>query len=150
MSDPGDRGGLTFDWTRQRGTHRRLGVFVLLSASVHAFGFYLFQVVYPQPERFSPVPARVTRLVSDEPAVRGVLRGVEDRVVYFDTGLRETAPAGGLGDLTLPYVPSYAGYLPKLRKPPVDLEDAEVGMVPLELPDDLKAVGKSGEEGEER
>ncbi|MEM7144789.1 MAG: hypothetical protein AAF591_06615 [Verrucomicrobiota bacterium] len=138
----GSRGLLTFDWSRHRVTHWRLGVFILLSLGIHGIAFYLFQVVYPQPERFSPVPARVTMLMSDDPAVRGVLRGVEDRVIYFDAGTRETALGGSLEGLSLKYEPSYLGYRPKIRKPLLGGSEGEgLGMIPLELPEALRGGG---------
>jgi hypothetical protein len=156
MMEEGGAGGraggearvLTFDWSRQRASHWRLGVFIFLSVGIHGFAFYLFQVVYPQPERFAAVPERVTLLLSDDSSVRGVLRAVEDRVVYFDTGTRETAPVPTSQWLSLPYEPSYAGYRPKIRKLPEAREEAGQGVIePLELPEALRGESGAGSIG---
>jgi hypothetical protein len=148
----GEARALTFDWSRQKASHWRLGIFVFISIGVHGFAFYLFQVVYPQPERFTAVPARVTLLMSDDSAVRGVLRAVEDRVVYFDTGTRETAPESNSQWLTLPYEPSYVGYRPRIRRLPDEDGKGRLGpLEPLELPEGLRGVDGLGPgEGSER
>lgn len=144
---PGEGTGhraLTFDWSRQKVSHWRLSVFVFLSIGIHGFAFYLFQVVYPQPERFTQVPARVTLLVSDDPAIRGVLRAVEDRVVYFDAGTRETVAEPSSQWLTLPYEPSFAGYRPKIRRLPESRASGrEAPMEPLALPEGMRGAGEA-------
>ena len=41
--------------------------------------FYLFQVVYPQPQRFTPVPQRLLMLNQSDPAARALMQKVLDQ-----------------------------------------------------------------------
>ncbi|MFV1993891.1 MAG: hypothetical protein ACC661_00530 [Verrucomicrobiales bacterium] len=63
------------------------------------------------------MPARITLLSVSDPRTRGMLRELEDRVVYYDSSTRDWIVEKGIEDLAVAYRPSYAGYDPALRKP---------------------------------
>jgi len=79
--------------------------FTLLSACVHAFGFYIFQIIYPPAARVSPPPVQVGLLVPGTPEADAILRWIdsEDPALAAEPG---HAPIPGL--MSLPYIPSYA------------------------------------------
>jgi hypothetical protein len=70
---------LTLHWKKQPVTKARgLAVWLLVVFLGLAACFYLFQVVYPQAQRFTPVPQHVVALNSADPAVREVLNRMHD------------------------------------------------------------------------
>lgn len=79
--------------------------FILLSALVHLFGFYLFQTVYPPSAHISPPPAQVSYLAPGTPEADALLRWVDS----MDSALVARPQKAAIPNLlTLPYVPSYA------------------------------------------
>lgn len=95
-----------------------MGLFLFCSFVLHAFCFYLFQVVYPPSERFTPNPARITFLSGNDSNSRAKLTSLEDRVVYFDSSGSDSAARVRIEDYTVAFKPSFAGYAPKLRELP--------------------------------
>jgi hypothetical protein len=79
--------------------------FILLSACVHAFGFFLFQTIYPASGRVGPPPVQVGLLAPGTPESDAILRWVnsEDPALAAQPG---KAPIPNLMDL--PYIPSYS------------------------------------------
>jgi hypothetical protein len=79
--------------------------FILLSACVHAFGFFIFQILYPPASRAGPPPVQVGLLVPGTPEADTILRWIDSE----DPALAaEPGHASIPGLLSLPYIPSYA------------------------------------------
>lgn len=78
--------------------------FILLSACLHAFGFYIFQTIYPPAAHVGPPPVQVGLLVPGTPEADAILRWIdsEDPALAAQPG---RAPIPGL--TSLPYTPSY-------------------------------------------
>lgn len=79
--------------------------FVLLSAFLHLFGFYVFQTVYPPAGHVAPPPPQVSLLTPGTPEADALLRWVDAADPALIAQPRR-APIPGLQEL--PYVPSYA------------------------------------------
>jgi len=79
--------------------------FILLSACVHAFGFYIFQTIYPPAAHVGPPPVQVGLLTPGTPEADAILRWInsEDPALAAEPS---KAPVPGL--MSLPYIPSYS------------------------------------------
>jgi hypothetical protein len=79
--------------------------FILLSACVHAFGFYLFQAIYPPAARVGAPPAQVGLLTPGTPEADAILRWINS-----ESPARAVEPARAAipGLMSLPYIPSYS------------------------------------------
>jgi len=79
--------------------------FILLSACVHAFGFYLFQALYPPAAHVGAPPVQVGLLTPGTPEADAILRWInsENPARAVEPG-RAAIP----GLLSLPYIPSYS------------------------------------------
>jgi len=79
--------------------------FILLSAGVHVFGFYIFQTIYPPEGHVGPPPVQVGLLTPGTPEADAILRWIdsEDPALAAEPG---NVPVPGL--MSLPYKPSYA------------------------------------------
>jgi hypothetical protein len=78
--------------------------FLFLSLLLHAFGFYIFQTVYPPAAHVGPPPLQVGLLTPGTPEADAILRWIDSE----DPALAAQparAPIPGLD--SLPYVPSY-------------------------------------------
>ena len=78
--------------------------FILLSACVHAFGFFMFQTIYPPAAHIGPPPVQIGFLAPGTPEADSILRWIdsEDPALAAEPG---KAPVPGL--MSLPYIPSY-------------------------------------------
>ncbi len=99
------RGGLTFEWPLRGKISPYLPTFFFLSLLLHAFGFYVFQVVYPTHVSIAPPPAVVSFLTPNTPENIALLQWViaEDPAVV--AAPHEVLPTHLL---ELPYKPSFA------------------------------------------
>ena len=70
---------LGFDWRTPVRQHRGLMFWMLVTCFAMAGFFYLFQVVYPQPQRFTPVPQRLLMLNQSDPTARALMQKVLDQ-----------------------------------------------------------------------
>jgi len=79
--------------------------FILVSACIHAFGFYLFQSIYPPAAHVGPPPVQVGLLTPGTPEADAILRWIdsEDPALAAEPG---HVPVPGL--MNLPYIPSYS------------------------------------------
>lgn len=70
---------LTFGWQQVsgRGWHLTFWLFIVL-LGLTCF-FYLFQVIYPQSQRYTPVPQQIVFLNTADPTSRDILNKVRDR-----------------------------------------------------------------------
>ena len=91
--------------------------FILLSACVHAFGFYIFQTIYPAAAHIAPPPVQVGLLTPGTPEADAILRWIdlEDPALAAEPG---KAPIPALTNL--PYIPSYTTVhaRPNMAAPP--------------------------------
>ena len=81
--------------------------FILLSACVHAFGFFIFQTIYPAAARMAPPPAQVGFLAPGTPEADAILRWIDSEDPALAAVPRKAPPVPDL--MTLPYIPSYSG-----------------------------------------
>lgn len=107
--------GLSFDWKRRSWLSFRLVLLIFLSILAHAFCFYLFQVVDPPSERFTPATARIMLLSPNDSRSREMLREVDDRVVYFDSSNRGPVRENSVRNFAVAFRPSFADYDLKLE-----------------------------------
>lgn len=100
---------LLFAWGKRPRLIVHFGFFLLGSFLVHALGFYLFQVKYPDAAILAPTPDRVTLLDETRPAVNGLLREVGDRLVYVSPASSGAGSRAELKDFSVRFEPSFAG-----------------------------------------
>src|SRR5712671_3993673 len=109
---------LVFRWERPGRGKWTLSGFLLGSLFLHAFGFYLFQIVYPPAVALLPPPGRVSLISPDTDEGRQVLRWLEAE----DPALASTTqPAPDTKALVLPtiqHAPSYLARQPALKDLP--------------------------------
>src|SRR5439155_9695275 len=92
--------------------------FISASAILHAFCFYLFQIVYPPSVALLPPPARVALITPDSDATRSLLRWVdaEDPALASATHRPPEARLRALPKIQ--HIPSYLVEEPKLKPIP--------------------------------
>ena len=109
---------LIFGWEKPGRGKWTLGGFLLASFVMHAFGFYLFQIVYPPAVALLPPPGRVSLIAPNSDEGRQLLRWIEAE----DPAIASTTlPAPDAKALVLPtiqHAPSYLGRQPALRDLP--------------------------------
>jgi len=79
--------------------------FILLSACLHAFGFFIFQTIYPAAARMAPPPAQVGLLTPGTPEADAILRWIDSEDPALAARPSKAQPSPALTDL--PYIPSY-------------------------------------------
>jgi len=79
--------------------------FILVSAALHAFGFFVFQTIYPASAPIVPPPVQIGLLTPGTPEADAILRWIDSKDPY-----RIAQPARAPIPLlmSLPYTPSYA------------------------------------------
>jgi hypothetical protein len=111
-------GDLVFGWEKPGRGKWTLSGFLLGSLAVHAFGFYLFQIVYPPAVALLPPPGRVSLIAPNSDEGRQLLRWIEAE----DPALASTTlPAPDAKELVMPtiqHAPSYLGRQPALKDLP--------------------------------
>jgi hypothetical protein len=113
------KGQFSFEWKREAPISWRLIFFLGISFTAHAFCFYLFQVVYPPSERFSPSPSRITFLSPNDAASQAMLWEIEDRVVFIRSAEGESVSRNPLNDIGIEFRPSFAEHELKLKRMPL-------------------------------
>jgi len=108
-------GGLLFHWERPRRRQWAIAGFLVLSAALHALGFYIFQVVYPPPIALLPPPAQVTVIAPTSHEARTFLNWLdaEDPALASQTQRPTDARAFQLPRLA--HIPSYVAVKPRLK-----------------------------------
>ncbi len=125
--EPPGHDGLTFAWSSRRQVVAHLGLFLAISAGVHFFGFYLFQVVYPVTARVEPVPSRVRLLDPALPEVSALMRQIDDRLVFLRPASAGSEARVRLADHAVPFRPSFADGDLGLRRVPLAAEGEGFG-----------------------
>ena len=113
-----DTEGLVFDWKRP--SHRGAGLtlwFLLTVAGMGGF-FYLFKVIYPQSQRFTPVPQQVFVLNPTEPAHQALMHRVRDRDYLVLPGGDDTAREIQLDEHAPVFHPSFEKHVFQLQDLP--------------------------------
>ena len=95
---------LVFRWP-ERIVSLLLPALFVVSVTLHALAFYVFQVVYPPAVAIVPPPAQVTLLTPDTREGAALLRWVQAQDPATAARTEEITPAG-LGEIL--YTPSYA------------------------------------------
>ena len=109
------RGTLLFHWERPRRRQLAIAGFLLLSAVVHALGFYIFQVVYPPPIALLPPPAQVSLIAATTPEASTFLNWLDAEDPALAAQTQRPADARGFQLPKLAHVPSYVTVKPKLK-----------------------------------
>jgi hypothetical protein len=112
--------GLLFHWGPPRRRARALALFIGASLLVHAFCFYLFQIVYPPSVVLVPPPARVSLISGRTEDGRALLRWLDAE----DPALLSSTIRPRPRELPrVEHVPSYMNERITLRQlPPLDVD----------------------------
>lgn len=109
---------LTFHWSLSTLRERGLLFWGFIVALGLAAFFYLFQVVYPQSQRFTPVPQQVVMLNPAEPAARGLMNKVQDRDFLIVPATTAAASGVTLEARVPVFHPSFEGHKLDLKDLP--------------------------------
>jgi|GEM_PF-609929 len=142
---------LIFDWGRLKGGGSRL-IFAILAvlAGITLF-FYLFKVVYPESERFTPVPHQVLALNAADPANRAIMNKVRDVDYLILSQNKEMEDSASLSGMAPVFHPSFEGHQltlqdlphrPFVPQPPRLMDSDEPVLPPLDL-SELKGESRS-------
>ncbi|MBV9008058.1 MAG: energy transducer TonB [Verrucomicrobia bacterium] len=127
---------LLFEWPAHHRRYRALLLFLVASVLLHAFCFYIFQVVYPTTVALLPAPARITVISPDAPDSMALLRWVEAQDPALASATQRPTDYRPLPLPELKHLPSYAKHEPALRTLPEARPDwsipssAAIGSVP--------------------
>jgi len=109
---------LVFGWEKPGRGKWTLGGFLFLSLVAHAFGFYLFQIVYPPAVALLPPPGRVSLIAPDSDESRQLLRWIEAEDPALTSTTQLSPDARALALPTIQHAPSYLGRQPVLKDLP--------------------------------
>jgi len=109
---------LVFGWEKPGGGKWTLGGFLLASLVAHAFGFYLFQIVYPPAVALLPPPGRVSLIAPNSDEGQQLLRWVEAEDPALASTTLPAPDAKALVMPTIQHAPSYLGRQPALKELP--------------------------------
>jgi outer membrane biosynthesis protein TonB len=109
---------LVFRWEKPGRGKWTLSGFLLGSLAIHAFGFYLFQIVYPPAIALLPPPGRVSLIAPNSDEGRQLLRWIEAEDPALASTTLPAPDAKGLVMPTIQHAPSYLGRQPALKDLP--------------------------------
>lgn len=118
---------LVFGWEKPGGGKWTLSGFLLASLVAHAFGFYLFQIVYPPAVALLPPPGRVSLIAPNSDEGRQLLRWIEAEDPALASTTLPPPDAKALVMPTIQHAPSYLGRQPALK-------DLPAAPAPLRIP----------------
>jgi len=107
-----------FDWSPPRGRKLSLISFIAASVALHAFCFYVFQIIYPPTVALLPPPARVNLITSDTEDGRVLLRWVESEDPALSSTTQRAPDATAFEPPVPAHVPSYFDRQPALKEAP--------------------------------
>ncbi len=119
-----------FSWKKDHRSSWHLFLFILFSTLVHGSGFYLFQVVYPEPVRVEPTPDFVTILDFANPSVRSTIQKAKDRTIFLHAPSETADVRVRLNDHAVRLIPSFTKVRPVFL-PPRDKRN----LIPLPIKD---------------
>ena len=105
-----------FSWIPERNTTRTLLAFAVFSVMIHFLGFYLFQVVYPEPVRPDLKPDSITLLDPRKPGIKAFLERNYDQTVFLEPASVNSVSRVRLSDHAIRFVPSFAESKPTLKR----------------------------------
>ena len=109
---------LIFGWEKPGRGKWTLTGFLLASLGMHAFGFYLFQIVYPPAVALLPPPGRVSLVAPDTDEGRQILRWLEAEDPALASTTQPAPDAKALVLPTIQHAPSYLARQPVLKELP--------------------------------
>lgn len=109
---------LVFGWEKPGRGKWTLGGFLLASLGLHAFGFYLFQIVYPPAVTLLPPPGRISLITPDSDEGRQLLGWIEAEDPALASNTQAPPDAKALSLPTIQHAPSYLGRQPLLKDLP--------------------------------
>ena len=109
---------LVFGWEKPGRGKWTLSGFLLASLGLHAFGFYLFQIVYPPAVALLPPPGRVSLIAPNSDDGRQLLRWIEAEDPALASTTQAPPDAKALTLPTIQHAPSYLGRQPLLKELP--------------------------------
>jgi hypothetical protein len=109
---------LIFGWEKPGRGKWTLSGFLLGSLAVHAFGFYLFQIVYPPAVALLPPPGRISLIAPNSDENRQLLRWIEAEDPALASTTLPPPDAKALVMPTIQHAPSYLGRQPALKDLP--------------------------------
>ena len=109
---------LVFRWEKPGGGKWTLAGFLFGSLALHAFGFYLFQIIYPPAVALLPPPGRVSLIAPTTDEARLLLRWVEAEDPALASTTQALPETKALVLPTIQHAPSYLGHQPRLRDLP--------------------------------
>lgn len=109
---------LVFGWEKPGRGKWTLSGFLLGSLALHAFGFYLFQIVYPPAVALLPPPGRVSLIAPNSDESRQLLRWIEAEDPALASTTLPPPDAKALVMPTIQHAPSYLGRQPALKDLP--------------------------------
>ncbi len=109
-----------FYWKKSNRSTWNLVLFILFSTLIHGSGFYLFQVVYPQPVRIEPTPDHITILDFSNPAVRSTIQRAKDRTVFLHPPSENSNVRVKLSDHAVRLTPFFTKTEPTFLPPKIE------------------------------
>jgi hypothetical protein len=119
----------TFDWQKPERRSRGLAFWMFVTLLGLAGFFYLFQVVYPQAQRFTPVPHHVVVLSPADPAARELMNKVQDLDFMILPPPAERVGSANLEEHAPVFHPTFEGHKLQLQ----DLPQKTVTVPPARL-----------------
>ena len=111
-------GGLLYAWERPRQRRFAIAAFLLASAALHAFCFYLFQIVYPPAISLLPPPAQVSVIAPTSSEARSFLNWLNAEDPALASQTQRPADARAFQLPKVEHVPSYLAIPPTLKELP--------------------------------
>jgi len=109
---------LVFGWENPGRGKWTIAGFLFASLVLHAFGFYLFQIVYPPAVALLPPPGRVSLIAPNTDEGRQLLRWLEAEDPALASTTQAPPDAKALVMPTIQHAPSYLGRQPALKDLP--------------------------------
>jgi hypothetical protein len=109
---------LVFRWEKPGRGKWTLTGFLFGSFALHAFGFYLFQIVYPPAVSLLPPPGRVSLIAPETDEGRQLLRWLEAEDPALASTTQPAPDAKALVLPTIQHAPSYLARQPALKDLP--------------------------------
>jgi hypothetical protein len=109
---------LLFNWAPPRSRKLAIAAFLGASLLLHAFCFYLFQIVYTPAVVLLPPPARVTLLTANSEEGRNLLRWVDAEDPALASATLRPPDAKQRPLPRVQHIPSYIAEEPKLKHAP--------------------------------
>ncbi|MDQ6911820.1 MAG: hypothetical protein M3128_02980 [Verrucomicrobiota bacterium] len=115
-----------FDWSTPRSRKFSLISFIAASAALHAFCFYIFQIIYPPTVALTPPPGRISLITGDTDDGRVLLQWIEAEDPALSSYTQRPNESGNLALPKVEHVPSYLNSTPVLHDLPPNDADLRV------------------------